>query len=381
MLTLAYDSLDTAADRQRVHVRPNGAAAAPGAAWLLRLCLLAPDRLGFERTATLTAADRPFVYPLELTTDSRPGAPAPAHPVSLALPPAVCAAARRGRAGILVWLGDRAVPLELDADGQAWLFDLVELVVLKNEIPPASVWFATGTVTAPEDFGAWQRLRGFYEPELFRMRALSAVPGLARATYRAHAQGRAVTQARAPDGGLTLETIAMPPDAFRARTVTPDEIAAEHREGRLRARKLVYLSDDDTPHSRLVLAFLHAAGCLEATVAGFPAVCGDTPGIAAAFPAAPALSARLEAAWQAVAPRLPLVPTGAPSRDGYVAIAGEPTMDGYPLAAESVIAPLLTLQPFLWVGAPDTLRYLRALGFQTFGRVLDERYDVPDAPA
>jgi hypothetical protein len=213
------------------------------------------------------------------------------------------------------------------------------------------------------------------------MRALSVFPGLARATYRADEQGRAIVQARTPDGGMTLETVALSPDAFRARYVTPDDVAAERRDGRLRAHKLVYLSDHDAPHARLVLAFLHAAGCLEATLAGYPAAGADPAGIAAAFPAAPDLSARLEAAWRALAPRLPLIPGGTPQRDAYVAIAGEPTIDGYPLGTDGALAPLINLQPFLWVGAPDTLRYLRALGFQTFGRVLDERYDAPDALA
>jgi hypothetical protein len=379
MLTLAYDTIDYAPDRRRVRAQPNGGA--PGGAWLLRLCLLVPERLGFERTAALVDAGRPFVYPIELATDSRAGAPAPPHSVALALPEAVCAAARRGRAGILVWLGDRATPLELDAAGQAWLFDVVELLILKNALPPDAVWFATGTVSALEDFGEWQRLRGFCLPELFHLRALTVFPGLARATFRANAEGRAVTLTPASDGAAALETVALSAEAFRARYVAPDEIDAERRAGRLREHPLVYVSDGAALHQRLVLAVLHDAGRLETTLTGFPAPptdAAEAADFAAALPGAPVLAAQLVAAWRALAPRLPLVADDAPHRRGYVAIASEPTVDGYPLATGGALAPLLNLQPFVWVGAADTMRYLRALGFRTFGRVLDERYDAPD---
>src|SRR5258705_4204780 len=90
MLTLAYDTIDYALDRLRVRARPNAETATDGAGWLLRLCLLAPDRLGFERTEALLLDQRPFVYPIELTTDSRPGAPAPPRPFTVELPAAVC---------------------------------------------------------------------------------------------------------------------------------------------------------------------------------------------------------------------------------------------------------------------------------------------------
>jgi hypothetical protein len=114
------------------------------------------------------------------------------------------------------------------------------------------------------------------------------------------------------------------------------------------------------------------------TLAEFAAPREHPDGLAAALPGAPELAERLDGAWRALAPRLPLVAEGAPHRRGYVAIASEPTFDGYPLATDGALAPLLNLQPFVWVGSPDTLRYLRALGFETFGRVLDERYDQPD---
>src|SRR5258708_13491169 len=109
MLTFAYDEIELAADRSRVRARPNGATP-PGrfaAGWLLRLGLLAPERVRLAATAAVVREDRPFVYPLELTArgvvslaasppilpapvieQARPGRPlTPVPPAPDAIPP------------------------------------------------------------------------------------------------------------------------------------------------------------------------------------------------------------------------------------------------------------------------------------------------------
>jgi hypothetical protein len=119
---------------------------------------------------------------------------------------------------------------------------------------------------------------------------------------------------------------------------------------------------------------------LPGTFASFDAAPPDLNGSGAfSMPGLPGLQDALRQAWLALQPTLPLVANaGSPHRRSYVAIASEAAFGDYPLATERPLVSLLNMQPFIWLGSPDTLRYLRALGFRTFGRVIDESYDKPD---
>jgi hypothetical protein len=373
VLTFAYDSIEFPDDRRSVRARPNGLAAPGrfGAGWLLRLCLLQPDRLGFERTDRLLQSGRPFVYPLELTSAGRAGLLAGPRGFAADIPPAVLEAARRGRAVILVWSGDSTAPLELNAAGTVWLLDVVQLFAAQHELPGRAVWLITGAVSAFEAFDEWIRERHMYLPEAVQLHAMTVFPTFAQARLCANRRGWDVSLTRdAADGAVTLATLPF---------VVP-EPAAEPAGGALRGWRFSCLNDGTERHRQILVSFLQAAGYLDDCLTRFGAAPIElNDGCSFPVPGAEPLQERLQRGWLALQPTLPLdVGGAAPARDSYVAIASADDIDGNPCIDDRLLAPIIDRQPFLWVGPPDSLRYLRALGFKTFGRVIDEQYDRND---
>jgi hypothetical protein len=362
MLTLAYDEIAVSDDEARA--RPNGAAVAGrfAAGWLLRLALLLPERIRLARTEDALGAGRPFAYPLELTAASLRGGP---PDLAAGLPPAVIAQARRGSAVIVVWLGHAAVPLELDPAGTVWLFDVIERLIIEQGLPHDSVWLVTGAIAAHDDFVGWLGARGLYLPEVVRLHALTVFPTFVQASHRAQARGWDVVCT--PDGA---------DGAARARRVAWSEGAADVA----RDKRFCCLNDGLELHRQIVVSGLHALGRLDDSLVEFAAAPPElNDHCRIIVPGTVDLPERLRRAWLALQPELPLtVDRATAHRRSQLAIATAPAFEGYPVVDEQLLLPIVHRLPFLWVGPPDSLRYLRALGFQTFGRVLDERYDGPD---
>jgi len=370
LLTFAYDAIEFPDDRRTVRARPNGQTPPGrfGVGWLLRLCLLQPERLGFERTDRLLQSGRPFVYPLELTRAGLAGLLAGPRAFAADVPPAVLEAARRGRAVILVWSGDSAAPLELNPGGTVWLLDYIQLFAAQHALPGRAVWLITGAVSAFEAFDDWLIQRWLFVPEAVQLHAMTVFPTFAQATLRANRRGWDVSLTRDPaDGTATLATV--------PAGVT--EVPAEQAGGALRGWGLSCLNDGTEPHRQILVSFLQAGGYLDDCLTRFGAAPIElNDGCGFPVPGAEPLQERLRAGWRALQPRLPLdVGGAAPGRDSYVAIASADDVDGNPCVDDRLLAPIIDRQPFLWVGPPDSLRYLRALGFKTFGRVIDEQYD------
>jgi hypothetical protein len=57
------------------------------------------------------------------------------------------------------------------------------------------------------------------------------------------------------------------------------------------------------------------------------------------------------------------------------------TDDSCLYVTEKTIRPIIRMQPFIVIGCPGTLAYLRSLGFQTFSPYIDENYDTIVDPA
>lgn len=51
-------------------------------------------------------------------------------------------------------------------------------------------------------------------------------------------------------------------------------------------------------------------------------------------------------------------------------------IEEYLMPTEKVFKPLLGKTPFLYIGSPYTLKYLKTLGFETFDQIFDESYDT-----
>ena len=387
MLTVAYDEIELADDGSRVRARAN-CPATPGrfsAGWLLRLALLTPHRVRLAATDDVLRTDRPFVYPLELTRAGMTSFGAQAPALAPDLPPAVLERARRGRAVILVWLGHEAIPLELNDAGTVWLFDVIEMFIGQHGLPRGAVWLATGTVSALDVLVEWLGARGLYLPEAVELRALSVFPGFAQATYRANEQGWDVDCAPnddgdGADGAVRASKVALAPDAFRARTVTADELAAEHASGALRAKRFLCLNDGVELHRQVIVSALQSAGLLADSLTRFDAAPVELNGRCAfPVPGMPDFQERVRDGWLALQPTLPLrVTDPQPYRASYVSIASDASFTGYPVVDDRLLAPILSRQLFVWAGPPDTLHCLHGLGFRSFARLIDESYDKPD---
>ena len=62
--------------------------------------------------------------------------------------------------------------------------------------------------------------------------------------------------------------------------------------------------------------------------------------------------------------------------DTYISIVNETSCSSkFTFVSEKTIRPMFNRHPFIVWGNPFTLKYLRSLGFKTFGWLLDESYD------
>jgi hypothetical protein len=213
-----------------------------------------------------------------------------------------------------------------------------------------------------------------------------------RALYRANEQGWDVETTWHGDYTATLAKSAFSADAFAARYVGLDEIAAERGSGALRPKRFLSMNRHCWAHRVHVAAYLQARGYLDDSLVSFAVAPLDFYDAAPA----PVLDELLRAGWEKLHPKLPLMidegppvgigfapdalfelKNGAPYRQSYFNITNESSFYPPSFHTEKITKPMVNLQPFMCVAAPDTLRYLRAIGFKTFGRLIDESYDLP----
>lgn len=402
MLTFAYDHLVRDGDGTRLSVLPNAqwpAGDVPveqrrfDCVTLAALCALEPPGLRCEQTAALLRAGAPFVYPLELRYNLRESFNAGGD-LAPDVPHAVLDHARAGRAVILAWIGHEQVPLELDATGSSWAFDVIQKFVVDRELPPRAVWFVSGNVTGIHAFNQWLRARRLYEPHVFRFRTLSAPYSLVRARYRANRDGRGLALDYVPglNQGYVFRRVPMSGEDFAERYIQPAEIAEERRGGRLRPKRFLSMNWRPRFHRQLVVTYLAGKGLLDDSLVSFPATPRDLNG-GCAFPIHTEL---LRAAWRALHPRLPLivdrarhdgidhhaVVEGWPYRQCYFSLVSE-TEVGVgcsPFSTEKVAKPILNYQPFILIATAHTLRYLHAIGFKGFPALVDQTYDQVENP-
>ncbi len=256
---------------------------------------------------------------------------------------------------------------------------------MSHALPPSQVWFVSGNVWGGRLFGDWLRARRLYEPEVFRFRAVAMVPSSMQASYRANVAGVELINSEAGD----LWRYALAPlsaDAFAARHVAPAELVEERRSGRLRPKRFLSFNRTLRLHRQVLVSYLAGRGWLDDSIVSFSA--GAIPFFdVAGFPVA---TDAIQQGWEQVRARLPLVidgirdrvfghaiEDGAPYRESYFNIVTETEVSDAcaPFSTEKVLKPMLNLQPFLLISSPETLRYVRAMGFKTFDRLVDEGYD------
>jgi hypothetical protein len=64
--------------------------------------------------------------------------------------------------------------------------------------------------------------------------------------------------------------------------------------------------------------------------------------------------------------------------DSYIHIVTETNFKNDIFPTEKIINPMVVLQPFILVGAPGYLKYIKSLGFKTFNEFWPEEYENGD---
>lgn len=399
MLRLAYPSLR----------REGGNACVIGAAdelpradylwhyWLPWMAMLDQKRLGLCEAGQALAEGRPFTFPLELRYEFLEWAHQgrAAEFLTPHVPAQVLAAARAGRAVILLFFGHEARPLGFEVSGrERSAYDLILEFVRRHELPPGALWFVSGNLAGQSEYESWKRLRagGASGPDPFEARFVEPYSYLAQATRRTHDQGLDLlvdSKGRSdPSGAYRQEAIRLtlspvgPGSGIREPDPPP-------RAASPPARLFLCMNRRPHRHRRRIVCHLLRRGYLERSLVSFR---DDNPK-AIHWDEIP-----MAVSWWRLRRRQPLtidrdlpldpdtyfldnpaaIKTGDPwpYRSTRYSIVTESHFTNDRLfVSEKLWKPIMNRHPFLVVGTPGTLAYLRSLGFRTFMPAVDERYD------
>ena len=401
MIDLAYASLTQDGDGTYV-VGP--VSDEPGNAylwhyWLPWLALLDREHLRLRRVDTVLEDGRPFVFPLELRWEcikwmKKFKRDRSAEFLTPHVPPAVLDAARSGKAIILLFFGHegRSLSIPNKKNKQISVYDLILDLVCRSQLPPGAVWFINGNLAGEPEYRFWksERLGGEDRPDPFQSRFVEPFSHLAQATCRQRERGFEATvdweATKNVDGTFTHQStrLALEP-------AQDTGAVGAHPERPTNAPPKLFLCMNRMPrkHRRAIVCHLLRRGFLERSLVSFH---DDNPDRIHFS------DQELEAASQELQRRQPLIidrdlpldfesyyrTNGAvvnpgevwPYRDTCFSIVTETQFNNEVLfISEKIWKPIQNGHPFLVVGTPGTLSYIRRLGFRTFEPLIDESYD------
>lgn len=396
MLTVAYDHLRVLGDAayEMLANAPMPRRGRTLAAMLSAYAAMVPDRARIADAAVCAADGTPFLYPIEFDfrfMDSYdPGRPLVAEGVS----PAVLGAVRGERAVIALFFGHEPRSLRFE-DGERTVFDLVHAFIEAHDLPPRRVFLLNGNLAGEGEFTAWREAQGLDAAETVQYRAVEFWAAFVRESHRLQARGLELSGTIDPASWGTRLSLGPAAAPYEARYLTPERVRAELASGHLRGRTFMNLNSQPRLHRQFVVSWLAAAGLLEHGHVSFPLMDRNLNG-AESWPEEMAWERE---AWFALHRRLPLSvdigdpmdaigqvyvnlffvqPRLFPYDDSYVNLTSETFYfaDDLLYVSEKGFKPLVYLQPMVMMGNRGALGALRAMGFQTFGRCIDESYDT-----
>lgn len=365
--------------------------------WLPWLALLDREHLRLCRLDTVLKDGRPFVFPLEFrwecikwmkTLDGS------AKFLTPHIPPAVLDAARRGNAIILLFFGHEGRLLSIPNKGNHEIsaYDLIFDFVCRSQLPRGAVWFINGNLAGEPEYRSWKsrRLGGEDRPDAFLLRCVEPFSHLAQATRRERERGleaRVGWEATKNVNGTFTHL------GTRLALEPAQNIGAigAHHERPTSVPRMLFLCMNRMPrkHRRAIVCHLLRLGFLERSLVSFNDENTDRMHFS---------DEELEAASQELQRRQPLIidrdlpldfksyyrTNGTvvnpgevwPYRDTCFSIVTETQFNNEVLfVSEKIWKPIQNCHPFLVVGTPGTLSYIRRLGFRTFEPLIDESYD------
>jgi hypothetical protein len=311
------------------------------------------------------------------------------------IPSAVLNAARTGKAIILLFFGHEGrsltIPIAKIRQTQS-AYDLIFEFVVKNKLPPEAVWFISGNLNGRKEYQSWKGRRFGVEdaPDAFQARFIEPFSHLAQATWREDERGFEVAvnweATKSAEGTFTHKHTRL---ALRAKQ-RPDDIRDYCELASERPPKLfLCMNRAPRPHRRAIVCHLLRRGFIEDCLVSF----NDDNHKDIHFN-----NPEMEVAWQELQRRQPLVidrdlpldfetyyrtndaavklGDAWPYRESCLSIVTETHFSNDVLfISEKLWKPIRNCHPFLVVGTPGTLSYMRQLGFHTFAPAIDERYD------
>jgi hypothetical protein len=363
--------------------------------WIPSLALLDPKQLRIRRLDQILLEGSRFVFPLELrwefiTWFARNMA---SDFVTPHVPPAVLSAARAGKAVILLFFGHEARRLSFtpNPEGEEQsVYDLIFRFISIHDLPNGAVWFISGNLAGRIEYETWKRRRLGDKDVPFEARFAEHFSSLVQSIRRAHEQGFDLDvrwhAKQSPQGICFHQATHLTVKSLRQNIILTHQI----RRGALPPKLFLSMNRETRPHRRTIVCHLLRQGFLERSIVSFR---DDHPD-RTRFD-----DSEMQRAWEELQKRQPLVidrdlpldfgqymqdnfaavtiSEAWPYRDTSFSIVCETHFTNDVLfVSEKVWKPIVNGHPFVIVGTPATLAYLRSLGFQTFTPFIDESYDA-----
>ena len=398
MLDIAYSSLSQDGDNAYII----GAASDRAGAgyvwhyWIPSLALLNREQLRIRRLDQVLLEGGRFVFPLELRWEfiawfERNMA---ADFVTPYVPPVVLSAARAGKAVILLFFGHEARMLSftLNPEGEEQsVYDLIFHFISLHDLPPGAVWFISGNLGGRLEYETWKRRRLGDKDVPFEARFAEHFSYLVQSMRRAHEQGFDLDvqwhAKQSPQGICLHQATHLTVKSVRQNMILTHQSI---RRGALPPKLFLSMNWVTRPHRRTIVCHLLRRDFLERSIVSFR---DDHPD-RTRFD-----DDEMQRAWEEVQKRQPLVidrdlpldfsqymqdnfaavtiGEAWPYRDTSFSIVCETHFTSDILfVSEKVWKPIVNGHPFMIVGTPASLAYLRSLGFQTFTPIIDESYDA-----
>jgi hypothetical protein len=366
--------------------------------WIPWMAMADRPHLQLRPLERVLAEGSRFVFPLELRWEFIEwfAAGKATEFVTPHIPELALKAARAGNAVILMFFGHEARSLEYVYSGQEHsAYDLIFDFVRRNDLPPRSVWFVNGNLAGELEYKSWKcrRFGNANIPDLFETRFVEPFSYLIPAMHRIEEAGFDLTlehkSRRNPDGFYRHEMTRLVLSSL-PHEKNLSELQRIRTANELPPKLFLCMNRRPHQHRRAIVCHLMRRGFLQHSLVSFR---DDHP--------AQSLydDAEMEAVWQQLQKLQPLtidrefpldfeayyrdnaaaVKLGvlSPYRDTCFSIVTETHFCNDRLfVSEKLWKPILNAHPFVVVGTPGTLAYLRSLGFRTFDPMIDESYDT-----
>lgn len=372
---------------------------------LTNIVLLNPHLFRIRTIDEVMAEGCPFVFPVDLTSEYTNflSVGDTQNFLPYVMPRSVIDAARAGRAVILVNYageGNRMTFTRGASQQTMSTYDVLQEFVERYDLPDTAVWFLNGNLAADREFAAWRRLRlgSADAPPPFVMCTTDLLFYLMQSMQRAVAGGRFndmqvrwATNTPEPYHVTTYELLRLDGEAA-------NQFEKQARDPAAPPPSKLFLCMNRTlkRHRREVVCRLQAMGLLDECLISF-----DDPSPGDTRFDDPVL----QTAWEMVAAKAPFtidreagslwqrydssssahyrhfalawLPNAWPYHDTLLSIVNESNYESdTTFVTEKTLKAIVHEHPFIIVGSPGSLAWLRRMGFRTFEPYIDETYDT-----